>query len=135
MLSMPFDESLADRIRALMQERPEIAERKMFGGLAFLLRGHMCCGIVGSDLIVRVGRDHYESALAESHVRPMTFTGRPLTGMVYVAPAGIRTASSLRRWIERGIRFSQSLPAKTASPRASTRMSPRGQNARAKRAF
>ena len=71
--------------------------------------------------MVRVGPDDYESALAESHVRPMDFTGRPLEGMVYVAPAGIRTASSLRRWIERGIRFSQSLPAKTAGPRRGRR--------------
>ncbi|HUP63243.1 MAG TPA: TfoX/Sxy family protein [Thermoanaerobaculia bacterium] len=109
---MAFDEKLADRIRALVQDRPDVAERKMFGGLAFLLRGHMCCGIVGSDLMVRVGPGDYESALAESHVRPMDFTGRPLKGMVYVAPSGIRAASSLRRWIERGIRFSQTLPAK-----------------------
>lgn len=121
MFPMPFDESLADRIRALVQGRLDIEERKMFGGLAFLLRGHMCCGIVGSDLMVRVGRDDYESALAESHVRPMTFTGRPLTGMVYVAPAGIRTAKSLQRWIERGIRFSQSLPAKTGGARRGRR--------------
>jgi TfoX/Sxy family transcriptional regulator of competence genes len=109
---MPFDENLADRVRTLVQDQPDIAERKMFGGLAFLLRGHMCCGIVRSDLMVRVGPEDYESALAESHVRPMDFTGRPLKGMVYVAPAGIRTASSLRRWIERGIHFSQTLPAK-----------------------
>jgi len=117
MLPMPFDESLADRIRALVQGSLDIEERKMFGGLAFLLRGHMCCGIVGSDLMVRVGRDDHESALAEAHVRPMDFTGRPSKGMVYVAPAGIRTAKSLQRWIDRGIRFSQSLPAKTASAR------------------
>jgi TfoX/Sxy family transcriptional regulator of competence genes len=114
---MAFDEKLAEWIRAVVRDRTDVAERKMFGGLAFLLRGHMCCGIVGSDLMVRVGPEDYESALAESHVRPMDFTGRPSKGMVYVAPAGIRTASSLRRWIERGIRFSQTLPAKTSSPR------------------
>jgi hypothetical protein len=77
---MPFDERLADRIRALTGDRSDIAERKMFGGLAFLLRGHMCCGIVGA-------------------------------GMVYVAPAGVRTAGALRKWIERGIRFAETLPA------------------------
>jgi TfoX/Sxy family transcriptional regulator of competence genes len=114
---MAFDEQLADRIRVLTRDRLDIAERKMFGGLAFLVRGHMCCGIVGSDLMVRVGPDGYEQALASAHVRPMDFTGRPSKGMVYVAPAGIRTASALREWIERGIRFSESLPVKTASPR------------------
>jgi len=118
---MAFDESLADRIRALVQHRADIEERKMFGGLAFLLRGHMCCGIVGSDLMVRVGRDDHESALAEAHVRPMDFTGRPSKGMVYVAPAGVRTARSLQRWIERGIRYAQSLPAKTAGARSRRR--------------
>ena len=102
---MAFDERLADRIRALTHDRMDIQERKMFGGLAFLVRGHMCCGIVGSDLMVRVGPDGYEDALASAHVRPMDFTGRPSKGMVYVAPAGIRTAGALRKWIERGISF------------------------------
>lgn len=120
---MPFDEQLADRIRVLTRDLPDIAERKMFGGLAFLARGHMCCGIVGSDLMVRVGPDGYEDALANAHVRPMDFTGRPSKGMVYVAPAGIRTASALRKWIERGIRFSETLPAKTGSPRRAKKRS------------
>jgi TfoX/Sxy family transcriptional regulator of competence genes len=114
---MPFDEILATRIRALVHDNPDVAEKKMFGGLAFLLRGHMCCGIVGSDLMVRIGAADYASALAEKHVRPMDFTGRPSKGMVYVAPAGLRTESSLRRWVERGVRFTQSLPAKATKPR------------------
>lgn len=118
---MAFDERLADRIRALTHDRMDIQERKMFGGLAFLVRGHMCCGIVGSDLMVRVGPDGYEDALASAHVRPMDFTGRPSKGMVYVAPAGIRTAGALRKWIERGISFSETLPARTASPRRTKR--------------
>ena len=118
---MAFDEELADRIRALVHDRPDIAERKMFGGLAFLLRGHMCFGIVGSDLMVRVGADGYQGALAKTHVRPMDFTGRPLKGMVYVAPAGVRTKSALRSWIERGIVFSETMPVKIVSPRRSRR--------------
>jgi TfoX/Sxy family transcriptional regulator of competence genes len=122
---MPFDEQLAGRIRVLTRDLPGIAERKMFGGLASLARGHMCCGIVGSDLMVRVGPDGYEDALANAHVRPMDFTGRPSKGMVYVAPAGIRTASALRKWIERGIRFAETLPARTASPRRARRRSVR----------
>jgi TfoX/Sxy family transcriptional regulator of competence genes len=122
---MAFDEQLADRIRALTSDRSDIAERKMFGGLAFLVRGHMCCGIVGSDLMVRVGPDELEDALANAHVRPMDFTGRPSKGMVYVAPAGIRTASALRKWIERGIRLAGTLPARTASPRRTKKRSVR----------
>jgi TfoX/Sxy family transcriptional regulator of competence genes len=120
---MAFDEQLADRIRAVTRARSDIEERKMFGGLAFLVRGHMCCGIVGSDLMVRVGPDGFEDALAEAHVRPMDFTGRPSKGMVYVAPPGIRTASALRKWIERGIRFSETLPARKASPRRTKKQS------------
>jgi TfoX/Sxy family transcriptional regulator of competence genes len=69
---MPFDEQLADRIRPLTRPRSDIEERKMFGGLAFLVRGHMCCGIVGADLMVRVGPDGFEDALSIAHVRPMT---------------------------------------------------------------
>jgi TfoX/Sxy family transcriptional regulator of competence genes len=122
---MPFDEQLADRVRALTRHRPDVAERKMFGGLAFLVRGHMCCGIVGTDLMVRVGPDGYEHALANAHVRPMDFTGRPSKGMVYVAPPGIRTASALREWVERGISFSETLPARTAPPRRTKRRSVR----------
>lgn len=74
----------------------------MFGGLAFLWRGRMCCGIAGSDLIVRVARDEYEAILSEPYVRPMDFTGKPLRGFVYVAPSGVRTASALHRWLDRG---------------------------------
>ena len=114
---MAFDEELADRIRFLVRGRSDIAERKMFGGLAFLLRGRMCFGIVGSDLMVRVGADDYHGSLAKKHVRPMDFTGRPLKGMVYVAPAGVQTKTALRYWIERGIGFSETLPVKRVSPR------------------
>src|SRR5436309_15771999 len=114
---MAFDEELAERIRSLVRGRSDIAERKMFGGLAFLLRGHMCFGIVETDMMVRVGTDGYQEALAKKHVRPMDFTGRPLKGMVYVAPAGVRTKRDLRYWIERGIGLSETLPVRRASPR------------------
>ncbi len=87
---MAFDEKLADRVRSILRERNDVVERKMFGGLAFLIRGNMCCGIVGTDLMVRVGADQHESALAEAHARPMDFTGRPSKGMVYVGAEGLR---------------------------------------------
>jgi len=84
----------------------------MFGGLAFLLRGHMVCGVVGDALMVRVGPAQYEAALGRSHVREMDFTGRPLKGFVFVGPPGIRSARQLESWVERGLAFVRSLPAR-----------------------
>ncbi len=115
---MAFDEELASRIRDRIAERSDVTERRMFGGLAFLVRGHMCCGIVGDDLVVRVGPEKYERSLEEPHARPMDFTGRPLAGMVYVAPAGVRTARALAGWIERGLRFVETLPPKERRSRS-----------------
>jgi len=84
----------------------------MFGGIAFLVRGHMTVGIIGSDLMVRVGADDYERALAEKYVRPMDFTGRPSKTMVYVESGSVRTTKSLQHWIERALRYTATLPAK-----------------------
>lgn len=111
---MACDEKLAERIRVALKGRRGITEKKMFGGVAFLSRGNMLCGVVGSDLVVRVGPDAYEEALARPHAREMDFTGRPMKGMVYVAPAGVRTARQLDAWLERGLAFARSLPAKPA---------------------
>ena len=110
---MAYDEKLAERVREILREWPGVTERKMFGGLAFLVRGHMCCGIVGSDLMVRVGAGETERALSRPHARPMDFTGRPMNGMVYVAPGGLSTKKALRSWVERGTTFAGTLPDKT----------------------
>jgi len=83
----------------------------MFGGLAFLLGGKTFCGIVKNDLMVRVGPGRYEEALAAPHARPMDFTGRPLTGYVFVAPAGTRKEAALREWVDQGIAFVSTLAA------------------------
>ena len=88
---MAYDEKLADRIRQALGPDDDIEERKMFGGLAFLRAGRMFVGIADDDLMVRVGPDRYEESLGKPHVRPMDFTGRPMTGYVYVAPAGRRS--------------------------------------------
>ena len=112
---MPYDERLAARIRERMEGRSDVAERKMFGGLAFLVSGHMCCGVIGSDLVVRVGPDAHERLVREPHARPMDFTGRPSKGMVYVSPTGLRTTRSLSRWVDRGLRFVRALPPRTAT--------------------
>jgi TfoX/Sxy family transcriptional regulator of competence genes len=107
---MAYDEDLATRVREVLKRTRGITEKKMFGGLAFMLDGKMCCGIVKNDLMVRIGPNHYESALAERHVRPMDFTGRPLRGMVFVASAGLRQDTQLRGWIDRAKRFVRTLP-------------------------
>jgi TfoX/Sxy family transcriptional regulator of competence genes len=83
----------------------------MFGGLAFMLDGNMCCGIVGERLMLRLGADLAEEALQRPHVHPMDFTGRPMSGMVYVAPEGLR-GKALRTWVEEAAGFARTLPPK-----------------------
>lgn len=100
---MAYNERLAERIRIILRERTDCSERRMFGGVAFLLDGKMCVGVVGDDLIVRAGTERYAAALSNQHARPMDFTGRPMRGWVYVAPAGVSRGPSLQRWIEMGI--------------------------------
>ena len=109
---MAYDEQLANRIRGLLRPFPGVGERQMFGGLAFLLQGNMCCGVVGEELMVRVGKESYEAALHEPHAREMDFTGRPLRGFVYVAAEGLVSDGDLRAWVERGARHAESLPSK-----------------------
>lgn len=109
---MAFDEGLAERLRDEFRERHDIAEKRMFGGLAFMLHGHMCVGIVDDTLVVRVGAERYEEALRRAHARPMDFTGRPLTGFVMVAPPGFESDADLSRWVGRALRFNASLPPK-----------------------
>lgn len=109
---MAYDEGLAERIRDVLMYREDIAEKKMFGGIAFMLGGNMCVGVVNDVLMVRVGADDYEAALAEPHARPMDFTGKPLTGFIYVDPEGFDDDEQLLAWIERGVAFAASLPVK-----------------------
>ena len=108
-----IDQALAGRIRQVLGPRPEVTERRMFGGLAFLVNGHMCCGINGEDLMLRVGPEGQADALARPGARPMDFTGRPLRGFVYVDASGYRTPSALASWIDRALRFVESLPPKS----------------------
>jgi TfoX/Sxy family transcriptional regulator of competence genes len=109
---MAYDKQLADRIREVLAPQDGITEKKMFGGISFLLRGNMCCGVVRDDLVVRVGPEQYEQAVMEPHARPMDFTGRPLKGLVYVGPAGHRTDEGLANWVKRSVDFAASLPPK-----------------------
>jgi TfoX/Sxy family transcriptional regulator of competence genes len=106
------DEGLAQRIREVLDERADVSERRMFGGVAFLVNGNMAVGVVKSELMVRVGPAAHAEALREAHARPMDFTKRPMKGFVFVAEAGIEEDAQLGRWVERGVRFAASLPPK-----------------------
>lgn len=98
--SMVYDEKLADRIHKMLAKQKGLTKKKMFGGITFMLNGNMCCGVLKSDLVVRIGPKNYENALAEPHVRPMDFTGQPLKGLVFVDPAGYQTDEDLAKWVK-----------------------------------
>jgi TfoX/Sxy family transcriptional regulator of competence genes len=109
---MAYSEDLARRIRSTLEDQPGLREKKMFGGLAFLLNGNMCCGIVRDEMMARVGPEQYQAALAMPHARPMDFNGRPMTGMVFVGPEGVATDDTLAEWVQMGVRFAGALPPK-----------------------
>ncbi len=107
-----YDEDLAQRVRDVLAARAEVTERKMFGGIAFMVAGNMACGVLGEDLIVRLGDDEGEKALAEDGVRPFDFTGKPMKGIVYVSPERLTDDAGLTEWVEAGADYATSLPAK-----------------------
>ena len=109
---MAYDEDLADRVRALFAGRSGVREQQMFGGLCFMLDGNMACGILGSELVVRVGRENLDDALASPHSRPFDMTGRPMRSFVYVAAQGIADDAGLAEWAAQGIAYAESLPPK-----------------------
>jgi len=117
---MAYDERLVERLRKVLGTRDKVTEKKMFGGVAFLLDGKMFVGVNDGDLMVRVGPDAYQRALARPHARPMDFTGRPLTGYVYVSEAGYRGAG-LGRWANQAADFVASVPAAKKRPKARPR--------------
>jgi hypothetical protein len=109
---MAYDEELAERIRGQMAPIQGSVEKRMFGGIGFLIGGNMACGVNRENLIVRVGPEQYDAALAEPHVRPFDMTGRPMKGWIVVAPDGCATEADLGSWIQRGVAIAQSLPEK-----------------------
>jgi TfoX/Sxy family transcriptional regulator of competence genes len=108
---MAYDEDLADRIREVIPDDGEVTERKMFGGLAFLWEGHMFAGVVGSELMVRIGAQAAQRALERDHVREMDFTGRPMKNMVFVRPAGLR-GTALEEWVTAAADYARTLAPK-----------------------
>ncbi|MCG8427286.1 MAG: TfoX/Sxy family protein [Chromatiales bacterium] len=109
---MAYDEGLAERLREQFQDRHDVEEKKMFGGLCFMVSQHMCCGIVGETLMARVGPDSYEACLQKAYTSEMDFTGKAMKGMVYVAPEGIASDTDLAWWVDTCIAFVESLPPK-----------------------
>ncbi len=109
---MAYDEGLACRVAEALTGVDGVVEKKMFGGMAFMVRGNMAAGILGDRLMVRVGKEAYEEVLAEPHCGPMDFTGRPMRGFVVVEAEGIASDVDLSDWVDRGVGFALSLPSK-----------------------
>jgi TfoX/Sxy family transcriptional regulator of competence genes len=106
------DEKLLSRVRTALRARRGVAEKRMFGGVAFMLHGHMCCGILGATLMVRLDPEQAQALLAPPNVRPMDLTGRPMRGFLYVDGPAIRMAESLKKWVDRAVTHAAALPAK-----------------------
>ncbi|HET6574081.1 MAG TPA: TfoX/Sxy family protein [Fimbriiglobus sp.] len=109
---MAYDEDIAERIRHSLARRKNVEEKKMFGGIGFLLNGNMLVGVWKDSLIARVGPDGYEDALLEPHVKEFDITGRPMKGWVLVGQEGVEEDEQLSEWIQRALEFVGTLPAK-----------------------
>jgi TfoX/Sxy family transcriptional regulator of competence genes len=107
---MAFDERLAERVRAELDHLPDVTEKRMFGGLAFLLSGRMACGVAGESLMVRLDPAALDAALAEAGARPFVMKGRPMKGWLLVEPDGTRDDAALRSWVGRSVAFAAALP-------------------------
>lgn len=109
---MGYDHALADRIRKLIGDLPKLTEREMFGGVGFMLQGNMAVGVIGDELMVRVGKQQGDELLAEPGARPFEFTGRPMKGWLLVGGKGIASEQTFETWVQRGLDHARSLPAK-----------------------
>ena len=110
---MAYDEETAERVRRILSGRRDVVEKRMMGGVCFMVKGAMCCSVSGrGGLMVRVGPDAHEQTLRELHVTPMEMRGRIMTGFVRVAPDGYRTDAALKKWVERGLDYIATRPAK-----------------------
>ncbi len=110
---MPYNENLAQRVREVLAGTPDVSERKMFGGIAFLTRGNMACGVHQDALILRFDPDDHDAMMARPHVRVFDLSGgRPIKGWLLVDPEGVASAEALSAWVRAGVEFALSLPAK-----------------------
>jgi TfoX/Sxy family transcriptional regulator of competence genes len=125
---MAYDIHLADRIRSILKREGEFSERRMFGGITFMVNGRMCCGVVKTDLVLRLTPEQAAEALRQPHTRPMDFTGRPMNSMIYVNGAGTDSDEALEVWVQSAAVAARRLPMKSsaggrhpASPRGGAR--------------
>ena len=109
---MAYSEKLAIRMRAELGRARGLQEKKMFGGIGFLVNGNMACGVHGQNLIVRLGTADFEAALKKPHVKVFNMTGRPMSGWIFVERPGYQSKEALQRWIAISIKFAKSLPPK-----------------------
>lgn len=109
---MAYDEGTAQRIRDVLGPKSDFTERKMFGGLAFMVRGNMCLGVLGESIMARVGPERYGDMLARTYVREMDFTGRPMVGYVFVDPEGFEDDADLEAIVHDCLKFNSGLAAK-----------------------
>ena len=109
---MSYDERLVQRVSAELGLTESVVAKKMFGGVCFMVRGNMACGVHRDDLIVRVGPASYEKALAQPHIGVFDLTGRPMSGWIVVKPEGCQKDSDLRAWVKQGVDHALTLPAK-----------------------
>jgi hypothetical protein len=109
---MAYDKETAQRLREVFGERNDVTEKKMFGGIAFMVRGNMCCGVIGETLMARVGPEQYNEALTRPHARGTNFTGKPIKGFVQVDPTGFEADVELKSWVDLCEIFIKTLPTK-----------------------
>lgn len=109
---MAYDVHLADRVRSILKSAAEFSEKKMFGGLAFMVNGHMCCGVLKTDLVLRLAPEQAAAALRQPHTRPMDFTGKPMKSMIYVSALGTDSDQVLAAWVESAVSLARSVPDK-----------------------
>ena len=109
---MAFDDKLAERIRKQLSKRRGLTEKRMFGGLAFLLNGNTCCGVHGQEMIVRLDPEQTDQALKERHTRIFDLSGRPMKGWILIQPKGLTTEDALAKWIQVGLKYASALPGK-----------------------
>lgn len=113
---MAYDETLAEKVRTLLKSKKGFTEKKMFGGICFLLDGNMCGGVLKNELIVRVDPQQYENLKTRPNTREFDFTGRPMKGWIVVTAPGHQAPSDLKAWVDRGVQYAGSLPAKKKRP-------------------
>ena len=109
---MTYDKTLAQRMLVVLDLQPGLVIKNMFGGVAFMLQGNLACGVLKDEMIVRVGPQRHQQALSQPYTRPFDFSGHPMNGWIMVTPEGCKSDDEIQAWVQQGIDFALSLPAK-----------------------